>query len=394
MKPHSANNNNNNNKSITLYIPKQEEKKLQTPKKKRNRNKPKQQVIHASLSPSRQTKSKKSPTGASFNDGFDCVNKVIQPKVRYEDFDEVVDDSFIGSVDFLTAPFPINPGMAGVFPRLSKFAALYERYKFTKLEFYFQHSVSQFNLQGQQGVVILSALYDAASPGPSTKSQQEMTDPHVVFMPNQNALLKLDPRRLHPNGQPLFVRSGHKPGGTDIKTYDAGNLWASSQGNYDSREIGELHARGTCAFYDELVDGTFLVAPVNDTVSVFFSTVAQSLISGIQTVVLNDDGTPNNLQAVNTAGNIVVPPGNYMVTAQAYFITGVSSIFQMWIERNSVRLSPLHARNTVSNTAPDERYSFTAVAYITVKTGDIIRQIAFVTGTGASVVGSIMFQAI
>ncbi len=221
-----------------------------------------------------------------------------------------------GSVGFATTQFSLNPGNPTTFPWFNKIASLYERYKFTMLEFYFQHDVSQFNAQGAAGLVILSALYDAASSAPTSKTQIEATDPHVICMPNENACLKLAVQGMHPVGEPKFVRGLSLPGATDIKTYDAGSLFATTQGMAGATEVGELHVRYRGLLYDRILDASAAVAPQNFSVSQFSNT-AQASANATPTTMLLATVVANGLAAVNTAGSIVLPAGNYLVSAQA-----------------------------------------------------------------------------
>lgn len=301
---------------------KQDNKGKSSPQKSlKVRTQNKQNRKGPSIDPPIQMRSPKSRTGASFNDGFDCVNAVIKPKVRFEDFDEVCIASLKGSLSFQTNSLALNPGQLGVFPRLSRFASLYERYKFTKLEFYFQHSVSQFANQGAKGLVLLSALYDAEQPNPTSKINIEMTNPHVVCMPNQNSLLKVDVQRLHPQGYPLFVRAANLPGNTDIKTYDAGNVFVSVQGEEDSTEVGEVHCRGTVAFYDEVLGENDLVFQTNNRVAAFYKATPQNLPASTTTNFFVDSQSTDGIKGftIDNVGVITVPKGNYIVRSELQF---------------------------------------------------------------------------
>lgn len=227
--------------------------------------------------------------------------------------DELV-ASLNGSVAFATTAFALNPGNATTFPWFNKIASLYERYRFTMLEFYFQHDVSQFAAQGAQGLVLLSALYDAASAAPTTKQQIEASDPRVICMPNENSICSLAPQGMHPVGEPKFVRVGGLPGATDIKTYDAGILFATTQGMAGATEVGELHVRYKGFLYDRILDASAAAAPQNFSVSMFYG--ATNEVAGATTVLyqpLYANASTNPLGIVNTAGSFVLPAGNYLV---------------------------------------------------------------------------------
>jgi hypothetical protein len=224
--------------------------------------------------------------------------------------DELI-TSLNGTVGFTSTGFILNPGNPASFPWFSKIASLYERYKFTLLEFYFQHDVSQFAAQGQSGLVLLSALYDAASAGPTSKQQIEASDPRVICMPNENCILSLEPKGMFPTGTPKFVRGVSLPGGTDIKTYDAGTLYASTQGMQGNTEIGELHVRYKGLLYDRILDSSQNTAPQNYQVSVFDDAAQQALATTVNKIAPIATVTTNGLGISNNGGALTVPAGNY-----------------------------------------------------------------------------------
>jgi len=304
------------------------------------------------IGPTPQGPSKKTSTRAFYNDGFDVVNPPSQRKSRLEDFDEVVSVSVLGSTALTLTDFQVNPGLPGTFPRLSKFAALYEKYLFKKLEFYFQHDVSQFAAQGSKGLAVLSALYDASQPGPDTKQQQEMTDPHVIFMPSQNALLKIDPKRLHPRGEPLYIRSDRKFGGTDIRLYDACHIFLSTQGMTDGSEIGELHCRGTVEFFDEIVDGVTR-PPINQSISSANTVgISVSPASGSWALCDNLILQINGLDATieQTSSIIDLAPGNYNIAYRVInFFSGLATQSQSKVTINNVDLVGTDSVETFSS---------------------------------------------
>lgn len=222
----------------------------------------------------------------------------------------------LGSVGFATTQFAINPANPTTFPWFNNIAKLYERYRFTFLEFYFQHDVSQFATQGTTGLILLSALYDAASAAPTSKTQIEATDPRVICMPNENSCLTLDNQGMHPVGEPKYCLTGVPPGATDIKTYHVGNLFVTTQGMQNTSEIGELHVRYRGLLYDRILDASAAAAPANFSVSWFQSTSAQTYTTATPANAAMATATANGLGIVNTAGSFVPPAGNYLVDFQ------------------------------------------------------------------------------
>ena len=318
------------------------------------------------VGPSRTVK--KSPNGSFFNDGFDVVNQIVSSKGRREAFDEVCLEKITASDGFQVNRVPINPGIPSFYPRISKFAKLYEKYKFEKLEFYFVHAVSQYATDGARGLVNMSVLYDAAASEPATRAHQEMCNPHVTCMPNQSALLRVDPKRLHPTGLPLYCRDGPPPGGTDIKTYDAGNLYISTQDMTvvdPTKSIGELRVRGIVHFYDEVIDdsdklpGRNLFACMLEQ-EVHGGLTPQTLVTGVESTVLFDTLVTDNFMGLFSDDNLnwKVPPGTYRIAAKIpYICTGTCTTIQTRIVTNdSTNLIKDMSRNTKASIIDDDQY--------------------------------------
>ena len=296
-------------------------KKSPKPQQQKQRQKPKVTAVIMESKP-KQSNSRKSPTGASYKDGFDCVSPPDVRDIRVEEFDELI-ATVTGQTAFTIIQYAMNPGNSTTFPRLSRIAQLFEKYSFEQLEFYFQHDVSQYASQGQAGLVLLSALYDAASPAPTTKTQIEACKPRVICMPNQNSLLRLAKERMHPRGYPLFIRPGNLPGGTDIKTYDIGNMFLTVQGMVGAGEVGELHVRGRVKLYDEILDSASASVATNNQIAGFTDIAGTSLTTSVQLVPLFAGSMiANSLGIVNASGVFTPPAGLYKVQ---YCVSAVAS---------------------------------------------------------------------
>jgi len=248
--------------------------------------------------------------GNSYNKSGRMRSKVVSN-------DEFV-GAIVGSVAFANIAFACNPGQAILFPWLSVESTQWEKYVFEMLEFYYEHEVSEFATNGTTGKIILAFDYDAADPPPTTKSQVENTEPHIDAMPCEDILLKCNPRDLSGNTDLHYVRKGNVPGGADIRLYDVGILNVATQGNQNTSEIGELHVRYRCRFEVPILESTNS-APVNNQVSQFASTAPQTITRAVPAVQVVATVNTNGLTAVNTAGSIVLPAGNYLVSASTLF---------------------------------------------------------------------------
>jgi hypothetical protein len=236
----------------------------------------------------------------------------------------VQNEEFIGAVTVANQPnfnvvsYPVNPGQSSTFPWLSLMAPQWEKYTFNMLEFYYKREVSEFNAAGQAGKVIFSADFDASDAPPSTKQQMEDSVPHADGMPCENLVLKLPKNQMHWNSLAKYVRPGGLPGSADIKTYDVANVHIATQGIPANNEIGELRVRYSCTFSVPVLDSTTAI-PANNSVALFESSAGEALTSTVAKTMLLASATTNGLLAVNTAGSIVLPPGNYLADFDCAF---------------------------------------------------------------------------
>jgi hypothetical protein len=295
--------------------------------------------MRAKVNPGQTFRNKPERSGSGYDVQFDAISRMPSPDVRSEPFDENI-GTLMGTAAFGTTAFAINPAQALSFPRLSKIAALYERYRFKRLEFYFLHDVGPYATQGQTGLVLLSVLFDAASAAPTTKVQIEATNPRVICMPNQNSLLRVPVKQLHPKGEPLYLRPGQLPGGTDIKTYDAGNFFATVQGMVGTGEVGELHVRGEVEFIDFLLDSSLTAAPTNNQVVVANSTAGEAQTTATPYTLLFAGTQTGSLGLVNSSGVLQLPAGNFLIDCNTETVfTGLGTQVSMILEKNGVSIA-------------------------------------------------------
>jgi len=238
------------------------------------------------------------------------------------------------------AGLPGNPGQSQSFPWLSLMAPRFEKYVFTKLQYYYKHEVSQFATAGTIGKVIMSFDYDAADSPPTGKQVMMDTDPHVDGMPCEDFVLDVDCREAFNNG-PKYVRPGILPGATDIKTYDIGNLFIAGSGNTDAvTKLGELHVRYSGYFQKPLLSQN-LSAPQNNSVSVFASVIPTPLTTAVPLVLplpVSTQANSNGLSCATVNGQVTPPPGNYLVFADVQFINAGNTtlIAQFILQKNGV----------------------------------------------------------
>jgi len=143
----------------------------------------------------------------------------------------------VGSQAFNNNQVSINPGLQGSFPWLSSMAALYESYKFEKLKFEFQTEASTSLV----GTVMAAVDYDASDPPPPTKQAMAAYQGYVRSAPWKD-FDQISTKENLSKQKTFYVRTGSLAANQDIKLYDVGNFFLSTQGQADSTTtVGELY---------------------------------------------------------------------------------------------------------------------------------------------------------
>jgi len=311
----------------------------------------------------------------------------------------IEEDEYIGEVtgqataNFATTTYPINIGQAGTFPWASGVVKNnFEKYKFTYLEFYFKREVSEFATAGTTGKIMLSVDFDAADGPPTTKQQVEDTDPHSDGMPSENIRLIVSPKYLNKMNDGHYIRPAGLPGGADIKTYDVGNLFVSTQGlTSPSTSIGELHVRYKCEVYIPVLEAS-VGPPMNNQVAAFQSTSSQALVSGVAQSIFPATQITNGLAVANVTGTFTLPTGNYLVSGEITVNDTTLTAFNV---------NPLKTGVAVYNVPP--AYQGTGVVteftipfsfYVSSVGTDNVSIPVTCTGTGMTMTGYVLIQAI
>jgi hypothetical protein len=131
--------------------------------------------------------------------------------------------SMTGSAAFAIAQsIPLNPGMATFAPWLATQAQSWERYRFNRLRFcYYTRTGSNV-----PGSMMLVPDYDAADAAPVSEQVASSYEDVEEDAPWKDICCVCKPSSLHALGPSKFIRSGALAANQDIKTYDAGNLFA------------------------------------------------------------------------------------------------------------------------------------------------------------------------
>jgi len=131
--------------------------------------------------------------------------------------------SISGTAGFaIASAFALNSGIAATFPWLASQAASWEQYRFNKLRFcYYTRTGSS-----TPGSMLLVPDYDAADAPPSTEQIASSYEDVSEDAPWKDQCCDLRVSAMHSMGPRKFVRTAALLANQDIKTYDAGNLYA------------------------------------------------------------------------------------------------------------------------------------------------------------------------
>jgi len=244
----------------------------------------------------------------------------------------IEEDEYIGeiagSVGFATTAFPVNIGQTGTFPWAAGMVKdRYEKYSFESLVFYVKREVSEFATNGTTGKVMLSFDNDASDSPPTNKQAVEDTDPHVDGMPCENIALAIPQKMLKRLIDGFYIRPAGLPGATDIKTYDIGNLFVSTQGCQNTSAVGELHVKYRVRVFTPILGGGVQAAPANNTMSWFQTNGADPRTNGVAATMGFGTTTVNGIGISNNLGVFTPPKGNYAVDMVVTCQDTVSEIF-------------------------------------------------------------------
>jgi hypothetical protein len=157
--------------------------------------------------------------------------------VHREYIQDVVANATGPPTTFSVATISINPGIQATFPWLSKIAQNFESYRFRKLNFCYETEAPS----SLGGTLVLAVDYDAIDNVPLSKQQALAYRSSVRSAPWTECCHKSVSEDLH-KLKSNYVRSGALPAGTDLKTYDVGNLFVVTQGVTTSSAVcGELY---------------------------------------------------------------------------------------------------------------------------------------------------------
>ena len=290
-----------------------------------------------------------------------------------------------GSVAFSALRYPINPGMAVTFPWLAPQAALYEQYRFRKLQFRFVTRTATTTL----GSVMLVPEYDASDPTPPTEASASASEGAVEDRCYVNLTCKMDPRAMEQgsSGGRKFIRAFAQAG--DIKTFDAGAFFFCAMEQIGTSAIGKLWVDYEVELHKPQLGGISTINPTGTSEFALLGTealvtaVAKNFIPNVSVIdplAVGIVGTPL------TNGTFTPPAGAYRVACNvnirddtAETLTATLTLF-----KNGVALVPsISAKQNAAAVAADGEFISLSIDGIVTCSGTDTVALS-VTATGAA----------
>jgi hypothetical protein len=223
-----------------------------------------------------------------------------------------------GSTGFAVTPFVINPGNPTTFPWLSDIAAKWESYRFNYLRFRYETRKGT----STDGSVIMAIDYDATDAPPVSEAVMTTYSGAVEDATWKNCACLAAVSQLHKIGPQKYVRQATLPTGGNIIDFDCGNFMFGTTAQADASNIGKLWVDYDVTFYTKQT-AAGLSAPANNRVA-WFVDAANVLASGVAEVSPIGTSLFNGIGAVNTAGAVSLPAGNYFCSATVSCTAGTA----------------------------------------------------------------------
>jgi hypothetical protein len=240
-----------------------------------------------------------------------------------------------GSTAFTAIRFPVNPGLPGSFPWLFQEAQRWEQYRFHNLVFRYITRTST----GTVGSIILSPDYNVRDPPPTLEVQATDTQDAVEDACWKQICCRLDPSAMFPVGPRKFIRPGNVAGDTNL--YDAANFYMCSAGMIGGDAVGKLWVDYDIEFFVPQNSPLESTAPL--ATSYGGKTTAQTITTGIPTVVLFDALTSDPLSIGNPVSGVFTPlAGTYWIYVELTFgDTAAETLFASFeLTKNGASLVP------------------------------------------------------
>lgn len=185
-------------------------------------------------------------------------------RVRHTEFVENVD----ATTTFTNRTYPLNPGIASVFPWLSAIARNYEQYRVNGMIIQYKSTTSDAIASATAlgfGQVIMATNYDASAAG--FESQEQMLN-YMFSNSGKPSIDILHAIECEPTDTPYklhYVRSGAIPTNADAKLYDHGIFQLATTGMQAAYSgMGQLFISYDISFFKPVQNNTLGFSVLQD----------------------------------------------------------------------------------------------------------------------------------
>jgi hypothetical protein len=215
-----------------------------------------------------------------------------------------------GSTTFEVNQFYLNPGLAASFPWLSTIAGSFEQYRFNRLRFHYVTRAPSTYI----GSILMAPDYDALDSSPSSEIIASQMDGAVEDSPWKEQYLDLSVVDMFPMGPRKYVRSG-TISSSDLKTYDAGQVFVCAVSCTDTSAIGKLWVEYDVELHIPQNPDAISLNNVGASANYQITGGDQTLTHATAATVLFDTENHNSLNASLSSGVVTLPAGKYQINA-------------------------------------------------------------------------------
>jgi hypothetical protein len=223
-----------------------------------------------------------------------------------------------GSTTFNADSFSLNPGLPGTFPWLSSIAGSFEQYRFNRLSFHYVTRAPTSYI----GSILLAPEYDALDSPPSSEVEASQMLGAVEDSPWKEQIMTFNVSDMFPMGPRKYIRTGVISGSSDLKTYDAGQLFVCEISCADTSAIGKLWVEYDVELHIPQNPNTATANNLGSASSYSLITSAQSLSTGVAATVAWNNEEYDGLNLTNSSGVFSVPVGTYQVSGVVQLDSG------------------------------------------------------------------------
>jgi hypothetical protein len=243
-----------------------------------------------------------------------------------------------GNLTFGVNQYYLNPGLSATFPWLSTIAGSFEQYRFSRLRF---HYVTRAPTS-YKGSILMAPDYDALDAIPSSEIIASQMDGAVEDSPWKEQNLNLNVSDMFPMGPRKYIRTG-LISSTDLKTYDAGQVFVCAVTCDDVNAIGKLWVDYEVELHIPQNPSNAGAGNIGGMASYQIIDGNQALANGVAEDVVFDGESYNSLGITKSSGVYTIPSGTYNVSCDVTFgsVDAFTNLCELIALKDGSAMSPV-----------------------------------------------------